>query len=401
MKAIIQEIQNDLLGFLRTPKLRAMIVVCEIEDPALLLKSIDAFEQDPDNPDLFLVYGFPFKNTDDYVNQVINSIEVQIEQVNQELAKRGDPRLAPRAEEDSGSPSILRLKRELEYIRAVTPPERQVNWVLFPTAIDDPNCYLGLVDSIRKELETLKGVKLIVRDSAKTPILTHQLGELPSVRIYRPELDHASLEKKMTEKANDPRISPEEQAQLHMMLAGIDAANQRFDRALARNQELLGYFTFTGQKHNQSVLLNNIGDIHYLQKNPKEAQTWYEKAISLSVELKSQPLVLYQSMNLGHALAVQQKYDEALMYYASAEQLAEASNAPIQQVEALERAGTIKYQTSQIKEAAEAWEKAVAISKRLEYEAGLRTNLEHLRRLYTETGDESRRRECEKTLSEL
>lgn len=378
-----------------------MVVVCEIEDSALLLKSIDAFEQDPDNPDIFLVFGFPFQNADQYAGQILSSIEAQIEEVNQELAKRGDPSLAPRAADEQATPPFTKLKHTIEHLRAITPSQRMIHWALFPSEIGDPNRYLDFINFIRAEIEPLKGVKLIARDSARTPILTHTLKDQPSVRIYRPELDHASLEKKMTEKANDPRVSPEEQAQLHMMLAGVDAANQRFDRALARNQELLGYFTYTGQKHNQSVLLNNIGDIHYLQKNPMEAQAWYEKAIRLSVELKSQPLVLYQSMNLGHALAVQKKYDEALMYYGSAEQLAQASNAPIQQIEALERAGTIRYQRSQIKEAEAAWEKAVTISKTLEYEPGMRTNLENLRRLYTETGNDSRRRECEKALSEL
>ena len=51
--------------------------------------------------------------------------------------------------------------------------------------------------------------------------------------------------------------------------------------------------------------MSNIGDLHYIQKKFNEAQTWYERAISLSLDLKSQPLVLYQSLNLGNALFAQ------------------------------------------------------------------------------------------------
>jgi tetratricopeptide (TPR) repeat protein len=223
----------------------------------------------------------------------------------------------------------------------------------------------------------------------------------PNVKVYRPELDPESLEKKLNEKANDPSLPAEEQAQLHMMLAGFDVAHQRYDLALARNLELLGYFRHIGEPYQQSLVMNNIGDLHYMRKKFEEAQTWYERAIDLSVELKSEPLVLYQSFNLGNSLLMQNRFTDALVYYAASEQLARASNLPVQQIQALERMGMANNRMGKSSEAAENWEKAVEMSRELKFEVGQRTNLEHLRDLYQELGDSRRLAACKAALSEL
>jgi tetratricopeptide (TPR) repeat protein len=181
----------------------------------------------------------------------------------------------------------------------------------------------------------------------------------------------------------------------------MEVANKQFDKALARNQELLGYFFHSGQKHNQSIVLNNIGDLHYIQGNFAEAQAWYEKAIALGVELKSQPLILYQGLNLGNALLMQRKWDEALVYYSAAEGLAHAANVPLYEIQALEQIGCLKQQTGRMNEAAEAWEKAAELSRTLEYEAGQSAMLARLLALYKQTGQHDRIDACEKALAEF
>jgi len=164
---------------------------------------------------------------------------------------------------------------------------------------------------------------------------------------------------------------------------------------------LLGYFSHTGQQHHQSIVLNNIGDLHYLQRRFAEAQSFYQRAVSLSVTLGSQPLVLYQSMNLGNSLFTQGKFTDALTYYTVAEQLAQASSAPIQQVQALGQTGVANYELGKLNEAAEAWEKAVELSRKLQYEDGLKTNLERLQKVYDELGNAPRLEACEAELASL
>ncbi len=405
MRSLMRDITARFTGFIDGSLYDIMVILCEPEHSALLLKTLDALEQDPEIPDIFLTFGHPFGNPTAYVDQVLATVRNQLDQLNAELAQRGDQQMDPLPAElaDEALLPEAKLLGIMQHVRGIVPSIQRVVWTIYPLEINDPAQYLRLIDYVSVQIREapLAGTKLIVRDRVDPSILAPHLEKQPGVRLYQPELDPASMEKKLNEKANNPSVPPEEQAQIHMMLAGMDVANGRFDMALARNQELLGYFHHTGQKQQQSVLLNNIGDLHYIQKKYAEAQSWYEHAINLSVALGSQPLVLYQSMNLGHALFMQKRIDEAVFYYESAEKLAQSSNAPVQQIQALERIGIAKHQNGQPDEAAQAWEKAVDLSTKFHDDSGRRTNLGHLRQLYSETGDKKRLQECDEELSQL
>jgi tetratricopeptide (TPR) repeat protein len=405
MKSFIQNIQAQFKRFMNSPHTSSLVVLCEPEDSALLLKGLEALEQDPAVPDIFLTFGHAFEYLEGYIGQILDSIRQQLAQVNAALAKRGDSALAPfPAElEDEALLPAIQLCEAMKYVRSIVPRDRRIAYILYPLEIDQPAQYLQLIDYVRERLEddALTGTKLIARDSVASPILVPALEGQLKVDIYCPELNLASMEKKLNAMANGPRVPAEEQAQMHMMLAGIDVAHKRYEQALARNLELLGYFHRIGQRSQQSIVLNNIGDLHYVQGRFTEAQKWYERAIGLSLELKSQPLVLYQSINLGHALFMQLRYDEALIYYRAAERLAQASNTPIYQIQALERIGIIKRECGQLDEAAHEWERAVECSKKSQYELGLQANLERLWKLYDELGDVQRLKECEAALSTL
>jgi Tfp pilus assembly protein PilF len=291
----------------------------------------------------------------------------------------------------------------MRYVESLVTDERRVIWILYPMEISAPVQYAQLVNYVNDELKTgsLRITKLIVRDSEVSPILAPGLDGQPNVRVYPPELDPKSFEKKLNEKANDPALPADEQAQMHMMLASFDVANKRYDMALARNLELLGYFGHTGRRQEQAIVMNNIGDLHYIQNKYKDAQTWYERAINLSVNLKSEPLVLGQSFNLGNALLMQNRFADALVYYDATEQLARASNQPAQQIQALEQMGVANYRMGKSAEAAENWEKAVELSRESQFKEGQRANLERLRDLYQELGDSQRLGACKAALSEL
>lgn len=404
MQTLMKEIRGEFQSFIDDPQHRLLIVACASEHSALLLKNIDAIEQDPASPDIFLTFGHPFTKAEAYVKELLPSLQKQYDQVNEEFAKRGQSGLGPFPLE-SGNALLMpevNLWGVVQHIRNVVPKDRKVVWILYPLEIQEAEEYLQLIDYVRGEIErrSLRGVKLIVHET-QGQLLTQKLKQRPEVRIYHPSLDPGSIVKKLNEQANNPQVPPEERAQNHMMLAGLDVSQGRFDQALARNQELLGYFYFTGQKQHQSIVLSNIGDIHYTQSRYPDAQKSYENAILISVEEKAQPLVIYQSINLGNTHLMQKRYDEALIYYDSAEKLAEANKALPYQIQALEQIGVTKQQLGKPKEAAEAWEKAVELCKKFRYEMGMRSTLERLRDLYAGTGDTERMKLCQQELAKL
>src|SRR6185503_1449823 len=103
-------------------------------------------------------------------------------------------------------------------------------------------------------------------------------------------------------------------------------------------------------------------------------------------EEKLQPLIIYQSINLGNALMMQRKFDEAIVYYDAAERLAEFNKAVILQVQALERMGDVNHEQGLLEEAIERWERGADISRKHQYEYGLRSALEKLVLAYDEAG---------------
>lgn len=404
MRFLMEEIHNRFNRFLTSSSETLMVLVCEPEHSALVLKSLEMLEDDPKVPDVFLSFGHPYNDAQSYVTHLVTSLRQQCEQVNVELIKRGDAPLALPSEEpydSTMSPTVYFLKT-LQHMRSVISEGRLVIWIFYPPEIREATSYLDLMNEVRRKLNApaLRGTRVIVRDSLATPILTPVFKDQPKVHVYQPAVDPESLEKQLNAHANSPSVPVEEQTQAHMMLAGLDVANGRFDQALARNLELAEYFKSINQKHQQSIILNNVGDLHYMQQKFSEAQDWYARAIILSVEIQSQPLVLYQSMNLGNALFAQRKFDEALTYYQAAEKLAEASHVPVQRIQALEQIGIVKQQTGHLKEAQENWEKAAELSIQFHHDLGLQANVEHLRQIYTETGNTQRLAHWEKALNQ-
>jgi tetratricopeptide (TPR) repeat protein len=405
MKKIIQDVQLRLMSFIDNSRRRLLVISCAPENSALLLKSFDAIEDDPDVHDIFLTFGHPFAGAEPYVAQTVASIREQYGQVSSELAKRGDPPLPALPEEPvGGSPAPptpeASLLSHIQHIRGIVPKERQLIWLFYPLEINEPDEYLRLIDFLREGIVALREVKLIVRDNAEQVLLLG-LNKYPEAQFYQPPLEPDKLMKELAGQANDPRTPPEEQAQIHMMLAGLDVSEGRFDQALARNQELLGYFRHTGQRHHQSIVLNNIGDIYYLQNQLDAARESYEQAIMIAVAEKSEPLVIYQSINLGNVLQRQRKFDEALVYYQAAEQLADKNRTLAYQIQALEQIGAVRQQTKQLDEAAAALEKATDLGQKFHYERGLQGAMKRLLNVYQEMGDNERLEQRLKTFIEV
>jgi tetratricopeptide (TPR) repeat protein len=405
MKSILQGIQADLRDFIDRPSLSLLIVCCEIEHSALLLKSLDSLEQDTAVPDIFLTFSHEFDNQSSYVEGILAALRRQIAQINEELAKRGAQLMAglPAEVEDQSTPPAIRLAKLLRHVRNAIPNERQVVWVFYPPEVIDQHRYFQLIAYLLGEMEksSLNGVKLIAGDGDLSPALAPRLEGHPRTKVYRPKLDPESFEKLLKARASDPAVPAEERAQMHMMLAGYDVAHQRFDIALARNKELLAYFRHVNQPYNRSIVLNNIGDLYYIQNRWREAQIWYERAVSLSAELKSQPLVFNQSVNMGNALLMQNNFAQSLTYYRASEKYAEASGMLIQQIHILERIGFACHRTGELKEAAEALEKAARLNEKIENIEGRQANLEQLCQIYSEMGDKRRFWESQSALSEL
>jgi len=405
MQFVIQEIIDTLTGFLDSIDQRVMLIESLDEEAPLILKSFGMVEESEHVPDIFLSFGDNFEDIRRYVESIIERQRDQIEQLNVELAKVGRNPLEqlPPDVFQRDIPAYDRLLAVIRHHRKVIEPERQVIWVIYPVnSVVREEFFRNLIAPLAESIigKDPENTKLIIRDTPSRLLGAHldPTRDRREILHYKPEADFKSVLKKTEARAKDKDAPVEERVQSLMLTAGVDVAEKRFDVALAKNRKVLEHYQRTKQRQNESVIHNSIGDIYYLQGQFPEAQKSYETAVTIAVEEKSQPLVLYQSMNLGNALFMQQKFDEALVYYESAEQLAEANDILVQQIPAIERIGETKAAQEKLDEAIEVLETGADICREEKYQLGLKRLLELLANVYERKGDND---EKERALAEM
>ncbi len=398
MQHIIEEIKETFEVFIADEEKTVLLIEAAAEESLLILKTFDILEEDEMSPDIFNAHVASFTDTRSYVNDLYESQSIQLEAVNLELTKRGEPILEEFPTELAGRSIVNheRLTGIVAHVRKIVQPERKVIWIFFPleeTAQED--AYANLLRHLAFEVfdEKIENTKIIIRDTPTLAVRARLLEREKQVSHYQPKLDTESIFAKIEAQTKNPDAPPDERAQSMMLMAGVDIAEKRFDRALKRNRSVLTYFEKSKQKEKQSVVHNSIGDIYYLQTDFPEAQKHYEKAVEISIDEEAQPLVIYQSINLGNALFMQQKYDEALPYYDAAATLAEINKALQQQIQALERVGDTQKAKNERDAAIATWEKAAEICRKMQYKLGLIGVLERLDTAYNEAGEIDKRRE--------
>lgn len=405
MQHIIEEVKKNLGLFIDDEEKSVMVVQATVEESLLVLKTLDMLEEDEMSPDIFVMHLDNFSDSRTYVGNLFESQEAQIEGVNEELSERGEPLLEKLPEELSKRTIINheRLIGIVKHIRKIVEADRKVIWIFFPLdETENAEAFANLLRFLAHEIleEKIERTKLIIRDTT-TLILKDKLAPFEKkVSFYQPKLDLDSIFEKIEQQSKNPNAPPDERAQNLMLMAGVDVAEKRFDDALQKNETVLRYFEKSEQTQKQSVVHNNIGDIHYLQGDFPQAQKSYESAVSIAIDEKSQPLVIYQSINAGNSLFMQQKYDEALVYYQSAEKLAEMNQVVMQQVQALERAGDTQKAQGETDKAIESWEKAAVVCRENSYKIGMVGVLEKLDAAYKEKGETEKRRKNQKELED-
>lgn len=415
MQHIIQEVVDNLQRFIDHEEQCVMLIEAKMEEAPLLLKGFGIIEENETSPDIFLSFPDDFHDTRRYVELIIDRQREQIELVNAELTKSGKPPLEelPKELDERNKPAHLRLLDLCMHTRKIVEPERQLIWVFYPlNDVEREDFYANLLKEVAFAVISgdLTHTKIIIRDTPSNLLRgtldceTDTEGDYtnnPKVFCYRPQLDFESVVEKMNQQAKNKQLPPEERVQSVMMLAGVDVAEKRYDAALSKNQQVLKHYQATKQKQNESVVHNNIGDIYYLQGDYPSAQKNYEKAINISVEEKSQPMVIYQGINLGNSLFMQKNYDEALIYYDSSEKLADINQVLPQRVQALERMGDTKRAQGELDEAIEIYEKTADLCRENKYKFGLYGVLERLCEVYQEKGDQKNHDRCADELAEI
>src|SRR5262245_540088 len=134
MRSIVQDIQSEFHRFIERKDKTLLIIPCEPDHSALLLKSLEALDDDPESLDIFFIFGHPFAAAGQFIREIIPTLNLQLTDVNQELVKRGEPEFPPLTAEllnESQNPAT-RLAGLMQYVESLVTDERRVIWALYP-----------------------------------------------------------------------------------------------------------------------------------------------------------------------------------------------------------------------------------------------------------------------------
>ncbi len=404
MKLLLQEIQEVFEDFLSNDEEPIMVLDCSNESAGWVLKTIETIDNQTDNYDVFLNFGHEFDNSNNYFELIISQLKDQIVFINSELSKKEQKTYIEFTEivDDKKYRPEQRFWAAIEHLREFIEDERQINWLLFPMQNLSENDFFADFSYLIKKIQESKisGSKFIIRET-ESKFFTEKFKKDKDFTFYSPKVDMDTISESMERQAKSSESTPDEKAQAQMLLAGIDISNKDFDKANKRNIVAHKHFVDSNQKMQQSVTLNNMGDLFYCQQKYVDAEKHYERAVKVALAEKSQPLMIYQCFNLGNSLYMQQKLDEAFIYYESSKKLAEVNQVLIHEIKAVEMMGVVKYDQNLIDEAVKIWEEGCNTCRKNKYKLGIIPLLERLIEVFKADGEKPNKKNEQMCKSEL
>ena len=270
---------------------------------------------------------------------------------------------------DSTQDPAVRLRSTLAYARELLPRNtgQRLVCAFLPLTIRDPAGYGWLMRQVITPdgmPPWYRGMRFILREDTVAPMMGADLP--PFVQIHPMDFSAEAMEASLQQEGEDPEVRRERRAQALLQLASLDYAHSRYDAALRKYYELLGYYQQTGNTAVQAVVVMGIGDVYQRMGNLASARDWYTRAIRAACESKS-PVVLFTlARNLGHVSFDLQQYEDAERYFDSVRQLALEVYDPDAKILALEWGALSQMQLSAHDRARRSLSEALAVAGEFE-----------------------------------
>ena len=403
MERLIQRIQQQLQAFVDQRDDALLVLSGTDADTAIVLQILRGMEQAAED-DVFLLFADPFDDVDSWVNTCVGRLKEELLAANQWLEEEQQQ---PLAELPDGifDPSLSGEKRLMDamlFVRSQFPRDggRRLVWVMTPFSIADRAAFLNMLGPFFPTGDVQpwmrQGIRVIVRDEEGSTLRAARARLLPV------DLGPEAMEAALEEDVMDESLPAEERMQALMMTAMQDYAHGRKEDALAKNDLLLGHYQGMDDRPMQALVMNNIGDIHRLEGDLEQAQTWYESAVP-PVASGENPVLFHTVVkNLADVVYAREDYPMAEECYSGADQLAGALCDAEGKVRALEGQGLSREKQGALEGAAESWEGAAKLCRAMgDMDALLKPNLEHLARVYGQLSETAKRSAVEDELGGL
>lgn len=407
MRKLFEDLRNRLDTFIQQRDNLFMVVTCNDFETAYVLKTLQGLDE-MNNSDIFWMFADEFNDQRSYVSTIVNHFQEKHGKVCEGLRKEGKepwPSVSSSILDESQT-SLQRLKELMIFARSLLPaPDGHlVIWAFFPYQIKDLQGYAQLVEGLIQHqfpLPWCHHMRIFLRDEKASPVLFERFQKVPRFSWYTPDFSVEAMEKSLKEEVMDKDVPLPQRLQSLLSVAGLDLSNRRYPEALKKFQILLPYYQGSGNHAMSALVLNWIGEVHDKTENPPEAQKYYESALTPAIESKSEPVLMNIVLNLANLKSKQEVWDEAEIYYESAEKIATALRVPQAKIMCLENKGVCRYKQKNVEGALESWNNGITLARAMEEKYLLKGILQRLRDHYDQAGRSKEKEDVEKELSSL
>jgi tetratricopeptide (TPR) repeat protein len=391
MRKLFAGLGKDLRCFIEQRDDLMLLANCNSADSALVLQTLRDIEQES-GTDVFLLFADNFVEPESFVSVAIDRLKEDHRLACEGLAEEGRPSLPPMPASlfDHSRPAATRLPEAIGFARSLLPTggDHRLVWAMFPLEIADWAQYLQLVSMLapwKGVKPQMRGVRLLFRyqresDPGELPVVA-----APRVRVQDIDLGPAAIEASLLSEAEDPELSDEERMQALLTAAYMDSAYNRSEAAISKFNLLLGYYQHTGNLLVQALVIKGLGDVAHRNNSLEQAQRWYECALLPASEAKEASILAELVKDLGEIAYQQRRYADAEQYFDGLDKLRAHLLDPEGKAQALEWRGLSQEKLAAYDRAGSSWEGAAQLCRSIGLPHFLRTNLQHLARIYRET----------------
>ena len=386
---------------------QTLVITSRDDDVPFVLKFLQSFDAASQSA-LYLVFNAPFKSPASFVDSAVDSVGLQLEAVNAQLAAQNKSELPPLPLplQAPGTPPSERLRMLIAFGKTLVDAAGgdEVVWGFVPRRIDDRLAYSELLDPLLASAREpwMHGHRFIVRDSAEDKVVTQIAFErqLETVLIFDAALSTPNLLSDLMARAADRSVAVEERMTALFQLAAVDFAYQRLPAARGKYALLFEYFGSIDKPVMQTLCLSGDGDIAMRQQDYDLARERYQQGLALVAPQQSH-LDVVQSLliKVGDAHSALANHAEAAANYALARTVCGKTINVSGRSEAAEKLGLAQRADGHLAEAVATWESARQLCDTFELRSRQASVLAHLIAGYDRLGllDNKRERQREKT----
>jgi tetratricopeptide (TPR) repeat protein len=184
------------------------------------------------------------------------------------------------------------------------------------------------------------------------------------------------------------------------MLAGFDLSLRRFPEAYKKNLEVLAQARELKSRQEEAAALFNLGNTLYYHRNYAEARANYEACLEIALDEDLHGLAPQALLNIGHALLVEERVDEAVKHYEAAKAYSQGMGNLLGKGHALDCMALAYHRGNDLGSAEKIWQEALEVYDSVSGASaemaryGKLQVLDRLKALYMALGDRDRAVAC-------